>query len=100
MTLENIGGFSLTAVVIFVAGWLVKNWLESKIKADVEHQYKKEFAEFQSSLEKAKQAEIANVTSRLNIIEAQNNVRFSRVFEKTATVIAEVYGKLLTLKEL
>lgn len=113
MNWENIEGYSLTTVVIFLAGWFVKKWLESKIKADVEHKYQKELTQFKSDLEASKEKEIENLkselnhktqtaiaslTSQLNIIEAQNNVRFSRIFDKTATVIAELFNKILELK--
>lgn len=66
MNLENIGGWSFTTIVIVCAGWLVKIWLESKIKADVEQQYKKELAEFQNGLEKAKDTELAKLQSELS----------------------------------
>lgn len=115
MNLENFGNFSLTAIVLFCAGWLVKKWLESKIKKDVEQKYEKELAKFKIDLESSKEKEIAklnselnqktqiaiaNLNSQLNIIEAQNNIRFSSVFEKTADVIAHVYSDLVHLENL
>jgi hypothetical protein len=114
MKWESIGDYSLITIVMFCAGWLVKMWLESKIKSDVGNKYKKELTKFQSDLETSKDAQIeklkselnektqtaiAGLTSQLRILEAQNSVRFSRIFNKTATVIAEVYGQLLNLKE-
>ncbi|MDB6065824.1 MAG: hypothetical protein JWR26_2032 [Pedosphaera sp.] len=64
MNWENIGGYSLLTIVMAGAGWLVKMWLESKIKGDVEHRYKEKDAEFQNKLSEKTQIAITNLNAQ------------------------------------
>ena len=80
MNWQNLGGFSLTAVVIFISGWIIKQWLENKIKSEVQHKYEKELESFKHGL----------------IVEtAERQLRFSQVYSETVKVICQFHRQLV-----
>lgn len=114
MKWENIGEFSLTTLVILCAGWLVKMWLEHKIKADVESKYKKEheafsqklisenaikLEQFKSQLSSETTKEVEQLKSQLAIAASERQLRFSHVFVDTAKTITNTYHLLFILRQ-
>src|SRR5689334_22833592 len=74
--ISSIGGSTLlTAGLIFLA----RNWISERIKNAIKHEY-------DEKLETHK--------AQLKLIEAERSIRLTRVFEKTAEIVAATYEKL------
>ena len=59
----------------------------------------KQLETHKSKLSRDNELEIASFKHKLELAAAERHVQYSRVFEKTADIIAETYGKLLALKD-
>jgi len=58
----------------------------------------KQLETHKAQLSRENEFEIASFKHKLELAAAERHVQYSRVFDKTAEVIAETYGKLLALK--
>jgi len=102
--LGSFAGAGLTVLVL-------RTWLSERIKGSIKNEYDRDIEAFRAQLKseydeklethKAQlkgqsDLEIEQLKSRLNIAAAQQQVRFSRLYEKRAEVIAEVYASLNT----
>jgi hypothetical protein len=69
-----------------VAAWLIKTLLNNK--------WAREFEAFKNRLQSESNIEIERLRSSLQITELEHQVRFSKLHEKRAQVIAELYKRL------
>lgn len=74
--IASVGGAS--ALVIGASAWLGKVWANRLMQADIAKHNQ----------------ELANIKSNLAKIEAEHQIRFSKLHAKQAEVIAELYGRL------
>ena len=65
------------------------------LRADLRSQSDREMERFRNQATQ----EVEHLRSNLQTVAAQNNFRFSKVFERTETVIATTYAKLLTVQD-
>lgn len=95
---HSISFLSGTLFIGFVA-WYAKNliveWLKNSIKLD----YDKLLESHKAQLKAESDTAIETLKSQLQMVAAERNVRFSRIFEQTAAVVAEVYRKLLAMHD-
>lgn len=95
----------LSLVVLAAVFLLFKYYAPEKIKGRIQHAYAERLetlkialkAETDSEIEKFKSQatlEVEKLRSQLSIAAAEHNVRFSKLHEKRAEVIAELYGLL------
>ena len=84
------GGFTAAALV-----WLAKNWISERLKNAIKHEYDAKLETHKIQLKCEADAQLEHLKSELQIAAAERNVRYSRIFERTAEVIAEIYSKLL-----
>jgi hypothetical protein len=98
----NIDGvallLSILANVLILAGgllWLaLRTSVAERIKAQIQSEYAEKLETFKAQLKGQADLEIEKLRSQLAITAAERQVRFSRLHEKRAEVIAELY-KLL-----
>lgn len=76
--------FGGNAALLAVLGWLAKSF--------VEHQLKKDASSFQSGLEAKSKEAITRLENELQLRTLEHEIRFSRLHEKRALVISELYG--------
>ena len=86
---------ALSGVVVFLA----RNWISERLKASIQHEYDQKLETHKAQLKSQTEAEIVRLKAQLEIAAAERNVQYSRVFEKTAEVIAQTYQKLLELSQ-
>jgi hypothetical protein len=79
----SVGG---SAVLIAVIGFLSRSLLSNFLSKDIEA--------FKANLQMESQREITKLKSSLELIAFEHQVRFSRLHEKRAEVIATLYGKI------
>ena len=104
-----IASVSGSGVLVF----LFRNWISERLKDSIQHEYNEKLESYKAvlkshydeklethkaQLNSQSQTELARFQSQLAIAAAERNVQYSRVFEKTADIIAETYGKLLAMK--
>ena len=86
---------ALSGVLVF----LLRDWISERIKASIQHEYEQKLETHKAQLKSQSETELVRLKAQLEIAAAERNVQYSRVFEKTADIIAETYGKLLALKD-
>lgn len=86
---------ALTGALAFLG----RNWISERLKASIQHEYDQKLETHKAQLKSQTEAEIIRLKAQLEIAAAERNVRYSKVFEHTAEVIATTYAKLLALKD-
>jgi hypothetical protein len=90
-----VGSSGVTAAA--VAGlvvWLWKTWISEKIRGQIQHEYSMQLEMLKNKLKAEADVEIEKLRSQLSIAAAERQVRFTRLHEKRADVVAEVYAAL------
>lgn len=100
-----IGGFAGAGLTVLA----LRTWLSERIKGSIKNEYDRDIealkaqlkSEYDEKLETHKaqlkgqsDIEIEQLKSRLSVMAAQQQVRFSRLHEKRAEIIATVYADL------
>lgn len=73
----------------------LKVWIEK----GVEHKFNERLATHTAKLTRDNELEITAFKHKLELAAAEQNYRFTHVFEKTVTAIAETHGKLVDLHD-
>ncbi len=84
----------LVAVVLFLS----KEWIKNRLTMSIRHEYETKMEQLKSELNHKSEKELAALRTELQIAANDKNFRFSKVFEKTETVIVGVYNKLFFVK--
>src|ERR1700722_13306115 len=93
--LESALGFltasGITAAVLtpFVKGWIQKG---------IEHTFDEKLATHKAKLARANELDVAEFKHKVQLAAAEQNFRFSRVFEKTVEVIGNTYARLVEFR--
>lgn len=74
--LSLITGGSASALVV----WLARNWISERLKNSIKHEY---------------DAKLETLKSQLQLAAAERSIRYSKVFEETASTISKTYELLL-----
>lgn len=87
------GGFSiaLTSAIAF----LFRNWISERLKNSIRLEYEKQLETHKADLKRDYDFQVERLKAEL----AQQNFRFSHVFENTAAAIETIYQKLVVLKQ-
>jgi hypothetical protein len=99
ITWENILGIFATAgltgaVVATAIVWMSKNWISEKIKGGIKAEYDNQLEILKAKLKSESDVEVERLRSQLSIAAAERQFRFSKLHEKRADAIAEVYALL------
>jgi hypothetical protein len=81
--LKLLGGF---AIIVSAVAWVVKSVVTHFLDRDVE--------EYKSQLATESAREIENLKTQLQLTAKEHEVRFSKLHEKRAEIIADLYSKL------
>src|SRR5260221_13329067 len=97
-----------------IASLLVWTMFSTRLKASIEHENEEKLSKFKEELRKQTEGELARLNSELThqnemaitifrhnleLVATERNLRFSKVFERTAEVIADTYFKLADLSD-
>jgi len=83
------GGF---AILIGAVAWLIRSIINHLLSKDLDN--------FKLILQQNYQEEILRLKSTLQLVEFEHQVRYSRLHEKRATIIAELYSKLIEVQKI
>lgn len=79
--------------------WISKAWISERLKSAIQHEYDQKLETFKAKIKSEADISIEQLKSQLQIAAAERNIRYSRVFERTAETVAEAYEKLIALND-
>ena len=79
--------------------WLTKNWISERLKNAIKHEYDEKLETHKAQLKSQSDVSIERLKSQLQVTAAERNVRYSKIFERTAETVAETYKKLLAFHD-
>ncbi len=88
------------AVSVALSGlllWMIRSWLSERLKNAIKHEYEQKLETHKAQLKAQSDVELEKLRSQLNITATEHEVRFARLHEKRAEVIAETYSLLKEL---
>lgn len=89
---------SSAAVSAFLSGfviWLTKSWISERLKNSIKNEYDEKLETHKAQLKAQADIESERLRSQLSIAVIEHQVKFSRLHNKRAEVIAELYGLLV-----
>jgi len=89
---------SSAAVSVLLSGflvWLTKSWISERLKSAIKNEYDEKLETHKAQLKAQADIESERLRSQLSIAATEHQVKFSRLHDKRAEVIAELYGLLV-----
>jgi len=89
---------SSAAVSAFLSGfliWLTKAWISERLKNSIKNEYDEKLETHKAQLKAQADVESERLRAQLSIAATEHQVKFSRLHEKRAEIIAELYGLLV-----
>jgi len=74
--------------------FLSKKWIGTRIEESVKHQYAKDLELFRAQLQADAERSITETRHQLEMLASEHNIRFGKLHETRAELIAELYSKL------
>lgn len=93
MLVEVITSASVSGLLI----WLTKSWIAERIRNAIKNEYDQKLETHKAQLKAQSDIEIEKLRSQLSIAATEHKVRFSKLYEKRARVIAQTYALLKKL---
>lgn len=85
--------FGVSTVVVLV----LRSYISEKMKNAIKNEYDQKLETHKAELKAKSDIEIERLRSQLNVTAAERQIKFSRLHEKRAEIIAEAYSKLREL---
>jgi hypothetical protein len=96
-TLQILTSAVVSSLLTGLLLWLTKSWISERLKNAIKNEYDEKLETHKAQLKAQSDVEIEKLRSQLNITATEHEVRFSRLHEKRAEVIAETYSLLQEL---
>ena len=77
--------------------WITKSWISARLQQAIKSEYEQKLETHKAQLKAQSDVELEKLRSRLSISAIEHEVRFSRLHEKRAEVIAQTYTLLKNL---
>lgn len=77
--------------------WITKTWLSERLSQSIRSEYNQKLETHKAQLKASSDIEIERLRSQLNISASEHQVRFAKMHEARAEVIAETYSLLKEL---
>ncbi|MFC3674552.1 hypothetical protein [Ferrovibrio xuzhouensis] len=74
--------------------WVTRLWLSERIKQSIKNEYDQKLETYKAELRAKSEIELERLRAQLSILSTEHEVRFSRLHQKRAEVIAETYASL------
>ena len=94
---QIITSVTVSAVFAGLLIWLTKSWISERLKNAIKSEYDQKLETHKAQLKAQSDIEIEKLRSQLNITATEHEVRFARLHERRAEVIAETYSLLKDL---
>ena len=95
--IQVITSASVSAALAGLLLWITKSWISERLKNAIKSEYDLQLASHKAQLKAQSDVEIEKLRSQLSISAIEHEVRFSRLHEKRAEIIAETYSLLKLL---
>jgi hypothetical protein len=92
--IEIISSTMVAGVVTAALVWLTKSVISERLRNAIKSEYDQKLETHKVALKSTSDVEIERLRSQLNIIAAQGNFKFTKLHEKRAETIAEIYALL------
>ena len=92
--------FASASVSVALSGlliWITKSWISARLQQAIKSEYEQKLETHKAQLKAQSDVELEKLRSRLSISAIEHEVRFSRLHEKRAEVIAQTYTLLKNL---
>lgn len=74
--------------------WLSKSWISERLKASIKHEYDQKYETFKASIQAQHNLELEKLRSELRIAAFEKEIRFAKLHERRAEVVAELHAQL------
>ena len=91
---EFITSIVSSALVSGAVVWLSKAWISERLKNAIKNEYDQKLESHKAQLKAANDIELEKLRSSLNILAAERQIEYSKLYEKRADAITEVYACL------
>lgn len=88
---------AVSALLAAVLVWFARSWITERLKNAIKSEYDQKLETHKAQLKAQSDVEIERLRAQLSISATEHEVRFSRLHEKRAEVIAETYSLLKEL---
>lgn len=99
LIISVLSSAAVSAMLTTTLIWLSKTWIGERMKNAIKHEYDQKLETHKAQLKAESEVSVERLKSQLQIAAAERNVRFSRVFERTAETVATTYQKLLAFHD-
>ncbi len=93
--IQLITSVAISSLLAAAIVWLAKSWISERLKNAIKNEYDEKLETHKAQLKAQSDIETERLRSQLNITATEHQVRFSRLHNKRAEVIAELYGLLV-----
>jgi len=97
LAIQLITSASVSVALSGLLLWITKSWISERLKQAIKGEYDQKLETHKAQLKAQSEVEIEKLRSQLSISATEHEVRFSRLHEKRAEVIAETYALLKNL---
>lgn len=94
MVEEFITSVVSSALVSGAVVWLSKTWISERLKNAIKNEYDQKLETHKAELKAANDIELEKLRSSLNILAIERRIEYSKLYEKRADAITEVYALL------
>lgn len=95
--LQLIASAGVNAALSGFIIWITKSWISERLAQSIKNEYDQKLETHKAQLKAGSDIEIEKLKCELNISANEHQVRFARLYEKRAEVIAETYALLKEL---
>ena len=79
----------ISTTIVGALAWLLRSWISARLKSAIQHEYDAKLATHKAQLQASSDVEIEKLRSHLSIVAAVRQIRFTKLHEVRAEVIAE-----------
>ena len=94
---EFIASVVSSALVSGIVVWLSKTWISERLKNAIKNEYDQKLETHKAALKATNDVELEKLRSELNILASERQIEYSKLYEKRAEAITEVYARLKDL---
>ena len=94
LIVQIITSAGVSAALSGILLWLTKTWISERLKNGIKNEYDQKLETHKAQLKAQSDVEIEKLKSQLNITATEHQVKFAKLHETRAEVIAETYSLL------
>ncbi|UZT79826.1 hypothetical protein OF113_07170 [Ectopseudomonas chengduensis] len=92
---QLISSVAVSTILSGVLIWLTKSWVSERLKNAIKNEYDEKLETHKAQLKAQADVEAERLRAQLSITATEHQIKFSRLHEKRAEVIADLYAVLV-----